>query len=189
MASPIPTPSPSPMYVSPTSVIFYWSPPSDGSLVTNYRFSIPNTLTVVLPSTQTSYQVSDLQHGIPITPTIESSSDNESTWSEPASFPTFTPIIPPSHPPKSATASAVSPGVVEISWVAPDILPEGKAYYLVNSVSSTIHDPVIGFASSDLNTISCTLSEFNPESSYMFKVSIVNQVGSSGTIDTNSVSF
>jgi hypothetical protein len=177
------------MYISPTAVVFFWQAPTDlsGAPITNFKFTVPSMVSEVLDPSYQSYSVSNLQVGVSFTPEIQSSSDNGETWGPAAYFPTFTPIAPPADPPASASAQVIATGSIEISWTPPVTLPEGNCYYIVESSSSNPSDPTIGFGSQDLSVTSCSLSEFNPDSTYTFNVSIINQVGRSPPAVTNSV--
>ena len=190
---PMPQPMPYPIFSSPTSVVFFWQPPTDPTgtplNVTNYKFSLTDSISQILDAITISYEAKDLVHGTVYTPYVQASYDNGATWSENAYFPPFTPYNPPADSVVSASASPVSPGVAYITWVPPSTVPDGAPYFLVNSQSSNPLDPTIGFASPGFSTTDCTISELNPNSSYTFTVQICNQVGSSPFIQTNSISF
>lgn len=187
---PPPIPMSNPMIMNSTTAIFYWQAPIDisGSPITNYEFTVGDISGVVDVSI-TYYQVDNLIPGVTVTPSIRSSSDNGETWGESAEFPPFTPINSPQFPPASATATPLTRGSAEINWEPPQEAPEGYAYYTVQSVSSNERDPTIGLATADLTQLSCKLSELNPDSSYYFKVYIVNSAGSSDITLTNTIEF
>jgi hypothetical protein len=190
-------PSPQPMsnfmYPSPNSIAFFWQPPSDliplPAPITNYKLSIPSILYITVDSTTLSYQANNLPSDVVFDAIIQCSCDDGVTWSDPAPFPPCSSVTTPTQPPTSPLAEAVSPGVALISWSAPTSLPDGKGFYLVNSISSNPSDPGVGFGSIDLSVVSCTLEELNPLSTYSFTISVANQVGISPLATTNSISF
>jgi hypothetical protein len=189
IGNPLLIPSTGPIILSPTSAIFFWDPPVYTEPITHYQFSIDSLMSVVLPSTDISYQVDGLQPGVPVTPTIRSSSDNGVTWGDFASFPLYTPLNLPSSPPTSPSASVESPGVVTVSWGPPDVIPDGPWYYLVQSKSSDPNDPTIGCGTQDSTLTSCTISNLNIQSQYTFLVNTINPVGRSPEAETNSIHF
>lgn len=181
------------MYISESSVSMAWGAPvNNGGLpITNYLLTL--TPSIGLPTTHSvdassnSFIVENLQTGVNIGATVKASNDNGSTYGPELTLPTIIPIVIPTSPPASAQAIGIAPGIIDVSWTASVIAPEGSGYYMVLSVSSNPNDPIIGHGTADLTVTSCRLTELNPQSEYYFNIKIINPIGNSPDAITNTV--
>lgn len=95
-------------------------------------------------------------------------------------------MCPPS-PPSSAQATVLETGVASISWTAPEVAPEGSAYYSIKTNSSDPNDPIFIFRTVDMTQTSYTIATLNSNSEYYFTIEIENQSGSSPSTSTNTI--
>ena len=176
-------------------ITFSWQPPitSDSVPVTNYMIVITPTGGIareyIVDAPNTYYRATELEKDVSIQAIVKASYDNGISYGPEFSFSPVTPIIAHSVAPASASASVVSPGLVEIVWTASSIEPQGVAYYRIMSQSLNPTDPTIGFITKDLSDTSCQIDGLNPSSEYTFTVCIVNAAGESPAVTTNSIHF
>jgi hypothetical protein len=182
------------MYCCPTSVAISWATPEDdgGAPITTYMLSLtpdgePTTARLIQAPGQ-SELVEGLVHGVSVQATVNASNDGGETYGPECACPLIVPLAIPTAPPASAEAAPLEPGTASITWTAPEVAPEGNAYYSVMSKSSNPSDPSVGLAT-DIENLSCILSTLNPESEYSFTVEVINQVGRSPAVTTNTIIF
>jgi len=183
------------MITGSLKVTFMWQAPEQdgGAPITTYQLILTpaerSPVVVVLSGEQTTYEASELEEGIAIEASVKASNDNGVSYGPELVFSPIIPIQAPSEAPASATASIISPGVVEISWTAPAVEPLGAGYYLVTSESNNAADTIIGLGTADLTQFTCQLAELNPSSTYTFSVVLVNGAGKSPAATTGSIQF
>lgn len=184
------------MYMSPTTVDLAWNlPPNDGETpqVTNYLLALTpdgqSTTEHIIEYPIFYYEINTLVHGVSIQATLKASNDSGATYGPEFVFPLIVPILPPTSPPTVPSAVADGPGIATISWQPPETLPEGAGYYLIMSVSSNPSDISIGYTTNDMTELSCTITTLNPQSEYYFTIEIVNQIGRTSTVSTNTIVF
>jgi hypothetical protein len=183
------------MITGPNTITFGWQTPQDdgGAPITTYSFTMtpeggsPQTSTLL--ASETCYEATELVTGVAIQATVKASNTNGASYGPEYNFPIATPIVAPSIAPHSATAVVVSSGVAEVAWEPATVQPQGSAYYLITSQSSNTSDPIISLGTQDLTQVSCHLCELNPDSDYVFHVSIVNGAGQSPSTTTNTFRF
>jgi hypothetical protein len=181
------------MFMGPLKAMFSWQPPAEngGAPITTYSFTLTpsegESHMVQLDATTPYYEATDLVVDMSYQAVVKASNDNGETYGPEFVFNPVTPVLPPQSPPASAIATHYDLGVAEITWDPPSIEPQGPAYYLVMAQSSNPADPFMGFGTQDLTQTTCQIADLNPESQYTFKVSIVNSVGQSAAIETNSI--
>ena len=183
------------MYGPPTALYICWAVPEDdgGAPITTYKVSLtPNgqaTVEHLVEAPLQCYSDNSLVHGITVQATVKASNDGGQTYGPEFVFPLIVPLAIPTSPPASAEAAALEPGTASITWTAPEIAPEGYAYYSVMSKSSNPSDHSVGLGTADMLQVSCTLTGLNPDSEYSFTVEVVNQVGRSPAAETNTFVF
>jgi hypothetical protein len=179
------------MYGEPSMLYISWAAPeSSGSTpVTNYLLTLtPNDL-----QSEEHYidvpvmTFSKLIDCISIQATVKASNNNGATYGPEYTFPLITYVNPPYSPPSSAQAVPLEPGFASVSWTAPEVAPEGNAYYVITTNSSSDSDPVLMFRTDNITQLSYTVPELNAESIYYFTVQVQNQVGTSPATVTNTI--
>ena len=182
------------MYGSPTSLYICWAAPENdgGAPITTYMVSLtPDgqpTVEHLVEAPSQSYNDNSLVHGINVQATVKASNDGGQTYGPEFVFPLIVPLAIPSAPPASAEAAPLEPGTASITWTPPEVAPEGNPYYSVMSKSSNPNDPSVGFGT-DIANLSGILTGLNPQSEYSFTVEVVNQVGRSPVVTTNTIIF
>lgn len=183
------------MYSSPTDVYLSWIEPEydGGAPVTTYLLSLtPDGQPTIEHSIEfpvQCYVLHGLVHGIDVQATVKASNDGGQTYGPEFVFPLIVPLAAPTVPPASAEAAPLEPGTASITWTPPEVAAEGNAYYLVMSKSSNPSDPSVGLGTANMEQVSCILTGLNPESEYSFTVEVVNQVGRSPVVTTNTIIF
>ena len=183
------------MYCSPTSVAVSWGIPENdgGAPITTYMLSLTPegepTTEHLIQAPQQAELVEGLIHGISVQAIVKASNDDGVSYGPECACPLIVPLAIPSVPPASAEAIALEPGTASISWTAPEVPPEGNAYYSVMSKSSNPSDPSVGLGTVNMEQVSCTLTGLNSQSEYSFTVEVVNQVGRSPAAVTNTIIF
>ena len=183
------------IYMGPAMVCLSWNEPEDngGAPITMYMASItpdgqPTTEHLVQAPEHT-YLITDIVYGVSIQAAVKASNDGGNTYGPEYRFPLIVPILPPQSPPASAEAVPLELGTASISWTAPEVDPEGTARYFIMSVSSNPSDITASLETADMAQMNCILNGLNPESEYHFTVQILNEVGSSTAVSTNTIVF
>lgn len=181
------------MYGEPSMLYISWAAPENdgGAPLTNYLLTLtPNNqepeehfIDVPVMSFSKLIECTSIQA------TVKASNNNGTTYGPEYTFPLITYIIPPFSPPSSAEAAALEPGIASVSWTAPEVAPEGTAYYMIKTISSSPSDPILMFRTDNITQLSYTIPELNPESSYYFTVEVQNQLGTSPAAITNTIVF
>jgi hypothetical protein len=183
------------MYGNETTVFIIWDPPEDdgGATITTYMLSLtPDgqpTVNHLTNTPRSSYTLDNLVHGINVNATVKASNDGGQTYGPEFVFPVIVPLAAPTSPPRFPSAVADGHGIATISWQPPETPPEGAGYYLVMSVSSNPSDISIGYTTSDMSELSATITSLNPQSEYYFTIQIINQVGRTELVSTNTIVF
>ena len=183
------------MYGNETTVFIIWDAPEDdgGAPVTKYLLSLtPDgqpTVNHLINTPSSSYTLDNLVHGINVNVTVKASNDGGEIYGPEFVFPVIVPLAAPTSPPRFPSAIADGPGIATISWQPPETPPEGAGYYLVMSVSSNPSDISIGYTTSDMSELSATITSLNPQSEYYFTIQIINQVGRTELVSTNTIVF
>lgn len=181
------------MYGEPSMLYISWAAPENdgGAPITNYLLVLtPNDQDVeehVINAPLLSYN--ELITCTSILATIKASNDNGATYGPEYKFPLITYVNPPFSPPSSASAAPAGTGIATVSWTAPEVAPEGNAYYVIKTNSSSPSDPALTFSTNDMTQLEYTIAELNTESSYFFTVEVQNQLGTSPATVTNTIVF
>lgn len=183
------------MYSGLSSTVYLlWSPPvyDGGAPISQYLLSLTPTneptTEYIIQAPITYYNLDTLVHGITVQATVKASNNDGITYGSEGIFPPIVPLLPP-MPPSTAEATAIGPGVANISWTPPETPIEGKAYYFIQSQSSNPSSPNYGFGTRDTTDLSYVMNGLDPTSEYSFTVQVVGQIARSDVTTTNTIVF
>lgn len=167
---------------------YFWSAPQDeeGNPITvnKYKLSIISELyqdySNIFDGSVTSYRILNLSSTLTYTGTISASTDGGITWGQEAQFEARKPLIIPTQGPASATAiRREDKTIVDVSWEPPVPAPDFIGFYKVTAQSTNPNDPLRGWSTINFDDLTAVIYDLNPDSSYDFKLEVVNAVGSS----------
>jgi hypothetical protein len=167
---------------------YFWSAPQDTEgnpiSVNKYKLSVLSELyqdySYILDGSVTSYRILNLSSTLTYTGTISASIDDGVTWGQEAQYTPTKPLIIPTQGPASATAlRRDDKTIVDVSWEPPVPAPDFIGFYKVTAQSTNPYDPLRGWSTTNFDDLTAVIYDLNPDSSYDFKVEVVNAVGSS----------
>lgn len=182
-------------FFGPLQITFFWHAPIEpGSApIDKYELKVvPDegaSSTYIIDAPNSSYTLMNLKQNVSVKAYVKASNDGGVSFGPEFEFSPVKPLVAPSEAPSSVSVKVKSAGTVEISWVAPQIDLNSKAYYSITSESSNETDPIIGNVVLDLTKTSCEITGLNALSQYKFNIKLVNNAGESPSATTNLIKF